>query len=384
MTHTNRYIWFDLIRGLSALAVCAGHLRAAMFVDLARVPGASAGAKAFYAATSLGHDAVMVFFVLSGFFVGGAVMRRGAAFQWVDYGVARLSRLWTVLVPALVLTAAVDAVTGSVASGVIAGQDYPVLMSGPTAGYSITWTTFAGNIAFLQTVFVPVYGSNGPLWSLTNEFWYYVAFPLLVIVGMSVQSRRSRLEGVLSLVLVSVVGMAFGASLAIGFAIWSLGALLWVVKDQIPCVGTGLRAGAAVLFVGALGVVRVAGILPAVLPSDIVVGLAFGVFAATLLHDGEVATRRPHLAAGARWLSEISYSLYLSHFPLVVLLYATVYKSRQQVVGAASLAEYVLILCALLAFGWAFWWVFESRTQSLRRVLLRVVRLRARAALVAE
>jgi peptidoglycan/LPS O-acetylase OafA/YrhL len=41
-----------------------------------------------------------------------------------------------------------------------------------------TATTFVGNLAFLQTIAVPIFGTNGPMWSLANEFWYYLIFPL--------------------------------------------------------------------------------------------------------------------------------------------------------------------------------------------------------------
>lgn len=66
-----RNLWFDLIRGCSALLVCLGHLRNTMFVDYSALIHPNIAIKVFYAVTSLGHQAVMVFFVLSGYFVGG-------------------------------------------------------------------------------------------------------------------------------------------------------------------------------------------------------------------------------------------------------------------------------------------------------------------------
>ena len=66
------------------------------------------GYHAFPATLPGGYTGVDVFFVLSGFLVGGAVMRAGPAFDWRTYAIARLSRLWVVLVPALLLTAALD------------------------------------------------------------------------------------------------------------------------------------------------------------------------------------------------------------------------------------------------------------------------------------
>lgn len=81
----------DLVRGLSALVVMAAHVRGFVLKDLGELPIAGLGTKAFYLATGVHHQAVMVFFVLSGFFVGGAVVKALSAgrFSWGRYAVAR-------------------------------------------------------------------------------------------------------------------------------------------------------------------------------------------------------------------------------------------------------------------------------------------------------
>ena len=70
----NRDSTLDLVRGLSALLVMLGHLRSFLFLDFGELHGAGVIAKLFYFCTGLGHQAVMVFFVLSGYFVGGSVL----------------------------------------------------------------------------------------------------------------------------------------------------------------------------------------------------------------------------------------------------------------------------------------------------------------------
>ena len=64
----------DMIRGLAALEVCLGHLRGFFLVDYGQTQGGLA-AKLFYTLTGMHHQAVMIFFVLSGFLVGGSVIR---------------------------------------------------------------------------------------------------------------------------------------------------------------------------------------------------------------------------------------------------------------------------------------------------------------------
>ncbi len=47
----------------------SGHLRAFVFKDYS--PGGGVVEKAFYLFTGLGHEAVIIFFAMSGFLVGG-------------------------------------------------------------------------------------------------------------------------------------------------------------------------------------------------------------------------------------------------------------------------------------------------------------------------
>ena len=64
-----RLYWLDLARWLSAFFVVAEYLRAAMFVNFSDLGGFNVFDQALYFCTTLGHQAVMVFFVLSGYFV---------------------------------------------------------------------------------------------------------------------------------------------------------------------------------------------------------------------------------------------------------------------------------------------------------------------------
>ena len=186
----------DLVRGVSALAVMLGHLRAFLLVDFGGVPAPGLLTKVFYFATGLGHEAVMVFFVLSGYFVGGSVLAGlgKGSFRWGGYAAARLTRLWMVLFPALILTLAADWVGQRANPAAYAGGLNHVFKSGPTPvePAALGPLAFLGNLFFVQTVAVPVYGSNGPLWSLANEFWYYLVFPLLAVSVWRLTRRTHR------------------------------------------------------------------------------------------------------------------------------------------------------------------------------------------------
>jgi peptidoglycan/LPS O-acetylase OafA/YrhL len=366
MRHNQRFIWLDLVRGLSALAVCAGHLRGVVFEDFTHHAAARAW-QPFYFVTGLGHQAVMVFFVLSGFFVGGSVLKQGKAFAWADYATARLTRLWTVLLPALAVTVVVDVVTNAVSPDIAAGRftGWNSLPGpGPLARDAGTWVA---NALFLQTVTSPVFGTNGPLWSLANEFWYYVLFPLCAAaIGLCGQARGAG-RGAAFVLAVAVLAW-LPAGIRVNYLVWLFGIGVWFVAAR-RLLGTRASAVAwAGLLLFALSLVAskrpsVAGFAGA---ADFVVGAGFAVLAAGLVSlNGPRAWPRP-LAACARATSEISYSLYVVHFPIVVLIGATCYHVRLAP-GPLALAEYLGWLAGLVAISAGFWWAFERRTQEVRR-----------------
>ena len=61
----------DFLRWTSALAVLAGHVRMFLFPPMESIGHAGIPLKTFYLLTGFGHQAVMIFFVLRGFLVGG-------------------------------------------------------------------------------------------------------------------------------------------------------------------------------------------------------------------------------------------------------------------------------------------------------------------------
>ena len=77
-----------------------------------------------------------------------------------------------------------------------------------------------GNYAFLQGIYVPTFGSNGPLWSLANEFWYYIAFPFL---AWRCGARRSVPLRLVNVVLLIAVVAFMRPPIALLGIIWLMG-----------------------------------------------------------------------------------------------------------------------------------------------------------------
>src|SRR5277367_4863950 len=68
----------DLLRGAAALAVLLGHIRLHFF---------SPSSHLYYYYPDVAHEAVMVFFVLSGYLIGRSILRAVAQNSWslMDY-----------------------------------------------------------------------------------------------------------------------------------------------------------------------------------------------------------------------------------------------------------------------------------------------------------
>src|ERR1700760_4355536 len=98
-------VHLDALRGFAAIGVCLSHLRDFFFQDYSQVPHHNLLLAASYVATGLGHQWVIAFFVLSGYLVGGSVLRSMNLDRWAwrGYLLNRMTRLNTGLIPALAL-----------------------------------------------------------------------------------------------------------------------------------------------------------------------------------------------------------------------------------------------------------------------------------------
>src|SRR5262249_47939700 len=74
--HAAHWLFLDCARFGAAVLVLFGHSRGLLFESIANVEAPSALTRAAYLVTGLQHEAVVIFFVISGFLVGGAALKR--------------------------------------------------------------------------------------------------------------------------------------------------------------------------------------------------------------------------------------------------------------------------------------------------------------------
>jgi peptidoglycan/LPS O-acetylase OafA/YrhL len=124
----NRSFTLDLLRAAAAQLVLIGHCYSLTVTNSAGFTGSRHPSNSLIesilwrfleAFTGRGFDAVFVFFVLSGLLVGTSVYTKMASgkFMFGDYVLRRTTRMYSVLLPSLVLSSALIALCFSAGNG---------------------------------------------------------------------------------------------------------------------------------------------------------------------------------------------------------------------------------------------------------------------------
>jgi len=369
----------NAVRTIAASLVAISHLRALFFVDFSQSQSNSVVVQAAYFLASLGHPAVIVFFVLSGYWVGGTVVRgvKRGSFCWSDYCTARMTRLWLVLLPAILLTQLLDRLGSAIrpSSDIYKGSaayHTVVPVEGPLA--HLNWSETLGNAFFVQSLHTATLGSNSPLWSLAYEFWYYALFPAaLVAISQNAVKNVRIASGA-----VFVAGcLITGPDVLVLFPVWLLGAALsWkqgAVQRYTESLPTHITAAAKAAL--SLALLAAAGIsvylsFDSRLTAAVVAVPAAGLLA--LLIGGQrpnkvqMAVLRP-LSSAAEW----SYSLYAVHMPILAILASLLVPAADQRWQLTPLTwiygsgVFILVMAAAYVLAQ----VTESKTPIVRKIV---------------
>jgi peptidoglycan/LPS O-acetylase OafA/YrhL len=372
-------VLLDALRGVAALLVCVGHWRYFLFVDYPQIVEHRGWFYLPYLMCTMGHQAVIVFFVLSGYLVGGHVLRAldTSRWSWRSYLVHRGTRLWIVLLPALVLGGLLD-------FAAIRLNLAPALYEGLVRNHitfdvhaTLTWKALLGNCLFLQTITTPAFGSNGALWSLANEFWYYLMFPLGLLAVRGHGSVLKRV--VMGLV---CMGMLYGVGrgIALLFPVWLLGALLAILPSWRTAAW--MRWLALAVYCPFFAAVSRGGITGR-FPPDYALGLATLGLLYVLLGAHEPATGRWY-ERPSRTMAGFSYTLYLVHTPMLMLLTALLVGDSRWWPNVRHTTIGLGVLAFVVGYAYLVARMTEFRTDEVRNWLLRRLPERAGSTTLAQ
>lgn len=365
------------LRGIAALLVVLGHcFGIEYFLD----PAFDTRVLGFL---SVGHSAVLIFFILSGYVIGLTNKKSFDLANVKDYLSRRLVRL------------------------------YPIYFIGVAAGvlvYNEPLWKVLGNFLFLQEILVPRIVGNSPVWSLNYEVVYYLFFLFFWAFG------KNRLLVYGAFVLCGILAIAGGlfsaipavvSSYATGFIFWLSGLLLAgnpatkaVTNQKMPLISylflflalANLKLGKVVLSMMGIeenlsgmvhisdlisvfpvcilivaGVagrkVRYAGLLKSycfILPLLLFLYLAWQgrlteSFWYTKLILYVLAVISYPVSFSITWLSKaaplgkISYALYLVHFPMMYALHELWYFSGTAITFTARILT-MLVVSVLLSY----------------------------------
>ena len=360
-----RNVHLDAMRALAALCVVCTHIQQIFFVPY-RQAGSGLLVKFLYIGHYAARAAVIYFFVLSGYLVGMSVLNsiHDGRWSWREYLLNRLTRLYVVLAPALLLTAALDWI----------GRTHPASRwayfndpseTGFTTVHFDTFRNFFGSLFFLQNIHTGWFGSNLPLWSLSCEFWYYIVFP---VIALTILRRKRWLWCGLFL---AAAGWFLGWAVVTLFPCWLAGVAAGLLARRFPIGRQMLRYSttvAALLLLAATVIASGAHRLNFYAADYIVTIAALVLIWAAL--SSLLSTRtlwRPYTHA-AVFLSEMSYTLYLTHMPFLLLLYRLLYR-RPWPPDIRHVCLALLPFAAALVYAYGLYWLFERRTNDVRRWL---------------
>jgi peptidoglycan/LPS O-acetylase OafA/YrhL len=369
-------VHLDAIRAIAAIVVVLGHARQMFLMSPTKavlgLNDITRGLHGVATQSSWGHQAVIVFFVLSGFLVGGSVVRdiRLHRWSWSRYLLNRMTRLWVVLIPALLLGWCLDSYGLTHFAGQSTIYDGPPgqIQIIPNLSGRLTPEVAIGNLLFLQTIRVSTLGTNTALWSLANEFWYYIAFPFLALALWGSGTLWTRLS--YASIFAAILLLA-GPSIGLYLLVWLVG----VAAVFVPCViPKRLRQPTAiiatVLFVALNVWLRSTSLKIEV--SDGILAVAFFGLLYCVLHLRQPAQSNFY-KQGAQFLSRISYTFYLTHLPALALACALLNRPwHRWSTTPAHLFQFSLVLGCVSAYSVLVFYCFEAHTDAVRRRINRV------------
>ena len=357
-------VYLDLVRFLAAAMVLLIHANHPKFTD-----------GWLFSLRNAGNDTVMLFFVLSGFVIAFCVDNRDKSLH--SYTVSRLSRLYSVVLPALLVMVALNFLGWQLNLSFSNGTPWHYT---PNAAYEFfTSLIFLNQLWFFD---LPPF-SNGPFWSVAYEFWFYLLFAAAFFF-------RGRVRQVLIAGLLLIIG----PKILLLFPVWCMGYYSYQIAKRrsiSPRQGLLLFGGSILLYIAFLWLqiektlnwytLKVVGVdfLEISLNSSksfvasLIVGLlasahfiGFSALSASL----EARLKQSSwLTLGIQYLASFTFTLYLLHYPLLDFWSAFAKLDPKRGTDQA------LLFALVAASVWLIGSVTERKKSYFKRALVKIMAL---------
>ncbi len=194
-------VFLDFVRISAALIVLYGHAVLLFFGDIDNSP---------YLISNMRHFAVVLFFALSGYVIGFTTKSNNRGPE--QYAIARLSRLCSMVIPALVVSFVIYLIISYITLGSF------LLLNGSDFIRYLLASTFMNELWLISSA--P--RINGVLWSVSFEFFFYLIFGVYLFT-------KNKLRKIFYTCFVCLLA---GPKIMLLFPIWIAGYLAFVHTDK--------------------------------------------------------------------------------------------------------------------------------------------------------
>jgi peptidoglycan/LPS O-acetylase OafA/YrhL len=297
----NNSLLLDLIRGVSAQVVLIGH--AIYLFDVIDISDHLA----------MQEIAVLVFFILSGFIITASTytkINKNPSFNFLHFFIDRFARIYPPLVLCLLFALVSD--------NTIPSSLYPFASNFNIISFLGTLLHLEGFPVISKYLNLEAFGTARPAWSLAVEWWIYMLFGYLVLVIAKIKPIKWFHILILLGLLVCPLGYTFlGHSLCVS---WIFGVLVYVafkknITTQIP---TPLKIFLVLIFI-IIGAIKVS-----ISRNEFDLGLSLCIAIAILLalEINKDTNSFIKLETPIRLLAKYSYTLYLTHYTVILLIHS--------------------------------------------------------------
>lgn len=324
-------IYLDLLRIFAAFGVFFHHCNFPWFSNN------------FFFDEDKGHKLVAIFFVMSGFLIAYSVDKKEIDFK--IYIIDRLSRLYSVMIPAIILTYVLDNI----------GMNYNPSLYQNLAPEKNQILRALSSLLFFNQIqgfcFKP--STNTPFWSIGYEFWYYLLFGILILF------KNIYLKTIL------IIGLLFliGVKILLLFPVWILGVLTYYVTKTV-----NLKVNGIIFLIFLFSLLYFTFFYSAesqqnILIIDKTINLYFSYYykfdlwygilvSITIFSIAKSNLEFPiftHFEKIIRAISATTFSLYLYHFPLIVFAAAVIPYDKNNIYEVLTVITSILLIIYILS-----------------------------------
>lgn len=343
MPHQNLFInhsKYDLMRGVAALLVLLSHANQIFIRRL--LPNQEL---IFTLISTLARHSVLVFFLLSGFLITNSIIsniKRNQYFDIKSYLAARITRIYPPLIGSIIVV--------FICWLIIYSFDLPGKFN-----YGIASDTFVMREKFVFT-FKDIYlvltmqngmlQANGPLWSLYLECIIYIT---AMFCGLAITTKSKLLKCVwlCFAVYLCFYGFKINANFGFFFLVWIIGSLLSFygsLRGVTPLEKSSFLFNMCIVWLVILGLINWRFLVVTKEDSSIhlVAQFSFCILYAHLIFVSPAFNRFNSKFFAAT--GDYSYSLYIVHFPLLLLFFSI----TQTWMSNSLLKSFIALLASLI------------------------------------